>query len=492
MPATEAQAGPVRGLDAAALGDVLAAVLDLVRDHEDELNRLNVFPVRDHDTGTNMTLTLEGAVKAVEATSGRPMRELARAVVDAAMVEARGNSGTILAEVLRGLFETWAPLELVGPADVNALLAGAAEAAGRAVEATTGQLAALRRAGVVDAAARGFELCVRAFATTVAEEGPRAAPPSRRGSSVGGSPASRSPTLATPPGPADPISTISPIGRRAVGQHDLRLLLGLTAQVADSHRVPGAERPQRRQEVLHAGDLLAVDRGDHVTGLEPGLGGGTAADHVEHDHAAAGAHPELLGRLRRQVARLDAEERVPRAPALQELADDADRGVGRDGEADRHRPLRRRDERFADPDHLPAGVHHRAAGVAGRDGRVGLDQVDQRLRLLPGPRDVPVQAGDDPGGDGVLEAQRAADRDRQVADPRQLPLEGRRRQALAGDLDHRQVGHRVGGAHRPAHPAPVGEGHLDPLAAADDVLVGDDDAVSRPDHPAAEALTGDD
>src|SRR6266540_569918 len=123
MPATEAQAGPVRGLDAAALGDVLAAVLDLVRDHEDELNRLNVFPVRDHDTGTNMTLTLEGAVKAVEATSGRPMRELARAVV-----------------------------------------------------ATTGQLAALRRAGVVDAAARGFELCVRAFATTVAEEGPRAAP----------------------------------------------------------------------------------------------------------------------------------------------------------------------------------------------------------------------------------------------------------------------------------------------------------------------------
>src|SRR6266540_2000830 len=173
MPATEAQAGPVRGLDAAALGDVLAAVLDLVRDHEDELNRLNVFPVRDHDTGTNMTLTLEGAVKAVEATSGRPMRELARAVVDAAMVEARGNSGTILAEVLRGLFETWAPLELVGPAD---LVRGLRAAAERAVEATTGQLAALRRAGVVDAAARGFELCVRAFATTVAEEGPRAAP----------------------------------------------------------------------------------------------------------------------------------------------------------------------------------------------------------------------------------------------------------------------------------------------------------------------------
>lgn len=224
MPATEAQAGPVRGLDAATLGDVLEAMLALVREHEDELNRLNVFPVRDHDTGTNMTLTLDGVVKAVEATRGRPMRELAGAVVDAAMLDARGNSGTILAEVLRGLFETWATLEVVGPADlvcgfraaaeraqqsvlepvegtiltvarvtadameelapaeVGTLLAGAAEAAGRAVEATTEQLAVLRRAGVVDAAAKGFELCVRAFAATVAGEPaePRAEPAEAR------------------------------------------------------------------------------------------------------------------------------------------------------------------------------------------------------------------------------------------------------------------------------------------------------------------------
>jgi len=185
-------------------------MLASIRAHEAELNQLNVFPVRDHDTGTNMAATLEGVVKAVEATRGRPMAELAAAVVDAAMLEARGNSGTILAEALRGLFETWAPLELVGPADlvegfrmaavraqesvlepvegtiltvaratadamrqlapadVSALLAGGADAAGRAVEATTAQLPALRRAGVVDAAARGYELCLRAFAATVA------------------------------------------------------------------------------------------------------------------------------------------------------------------------------------------------------------------------------------------------------------------------------------------------------------------------------------
>ncbi|HZD74925.1 MAG TPA: DAK2 domain-containing protein [Actinomycetota bacterium] len=221
MPATEAQAGPVRALNAAVLGDVLVAMLHLVRAHEDELNRLNVFPVRDHDTGTNMALTLEGVVKAVEATRDRPMRELAGAVVDAAMLAARGNSGTILAEALRGLFETWAPLDAVGPADlvrgfrvaadwaeqsvldpvegtiltvarvtadameaappaeVGALLDGAAEAAARAVEATTSQLPVLRRAGVVDAAARGFELCVRAFAETMARDG--GSPPAASG-----------------------------------------------------------------------------------------------------------------------------------------------------------------------------------------------------------------------------------------------------------------------------------------------------------------------
>jgi uncharacterized protein len=238
MPATESQACPVRGLDAAALGDVLAAMLGLVRAHEDELNELNVFPVRDHDTGTNMAATLEGVVKAVEATRGRPMSELAAAVIDAAMLEARGNSGTILAEALRGLFETWAPLAVVGPADlvegfraaaeraeesvlepvegtiltvarataeamaelapagVGALLAGGAEAAGRAVEATTDQLPALRRAGVVDAAARGYELCLRAFAATVAGDsapaghGTEAPATERQGAGTSGGPRS--------------------------------------------------------------------------------------------------------------------------------------------------------------------------------------------------------------------------------------------------------------------------------------------------------------
>jgi uncharacterized protein len=233
MPATEAQAGPVR-LDAAGLAECLRAMLAVVRDHESELNRLNVFPVRDHDTGTNMALTLEGVVKAADASAGLPLRELAGAVADAATLEARGNSGIILAEVICGLFETWAPLERVGAADLArgfraaarradqamlepvegtiitvvreaadalaelpegdpaAMLAAAAERAGRAVERTRDQLETLRQAGVVDAAARGFELCLLAFAASAAGQAaphvhatPAAAPESRDGPATG-------------------------------------------------------------------------------------------------------------------------------------------------------------------------------------------------------------------------------------------------------------------------------------------------------------------
>jgi fatty acid kinase len=278
MPATVSQAGPVRGLDAAVLGDVLGAMLAMVRANEDELNRLNVFPVRDHDTGTNMAATLEGVVKAVEATRGRPMSELASGVVDAAMLEARGNSGTILAEALRGLFETWAPLELVGPADlvegfrmaseraeesvlepvegtiltvaratagamrqlapadVSALLAGGAEAAGRAVQATTAQLPALRRAGVVDAAAKGYELCLRAFAATVA------------GASTGDAPGVSQPRQT----PAGPSPTAGAAGAGQGPAFEVQYLL-----VCDEPELRELER-----SLAGMGDSLTVARRD--------------------------------------------------------------------------------------------------------------------------------------------------------------------------------------------------------------------------------------
>lgn len=66
------------------------------------INELNVFPVPDGDTGTNMSLTIMAAAKEVTALSGSDMKELAKAISSGSLRGARGNSGVILSQLLRG------------------------------------------------------------------------------------------------------------------------------------------------------------------------------------------------------------------------------------------------------------------------------------------------------------------------------------------------------------------------------------------------------
>ena len=66
------------------------------------INELNVFPVPDGDTGTNMSLTIMSAAKEVTALENPGMKELAKAISSGSMRGARGNSGVILSQLLRG------------------------------------------------------------------------------------------------------------------------------------------------------------------------------------------------------------------------------------------------------------------------------------------------------------------------------------------------------------------------------------------------------
>ncbi len=66
------------------------------------INELNVFPVPDGDTGTNMSLTIMSAAKEVMALSDRNMKDLAKAISSGSLRGARGNSGVILSQLLRG------------------------------------------------------------------------------------------------------------------------------------------------------------------------------------------------------------------------------------------------------------------------------------------------------------------------------------------------------------------------------------------------------
>lgn len=68
-----------------------------------EVDSLNVFPVPDGDTGTNMNLTIQSAVKDSEKTSGDSVAEVAAAISMGSLMGARGNSGVILSQLLRGI-----------------------------------------------------------------------------------------------------------------------------------------------------------------------------------------------------------------------------------------------------------------------------------------------------------------------------------------------------------------------------------------------------
>lgn len=83
---------------------VIAAVATLDRHHA-EVNSLNVFPVPDGDTGRNMLVTMKVALEHAEALDGpeRTLTGVADALAHGALMGARGNSGVILSQIMRGL-----------------------------------------------------------------------------------------------------------------------------------------------------------------------------------------------------------------------------------------------------------------------------------------------------------------------------------------------------------------------------------------------------
>ena len=88
-------------LDAATLRRVIAGFHGALSDHREVIDNLNVYPVPDGDTGTNMTLTVRSVTEGLDGVDDR-LEPLCRAVAHGALMGARGNSGVILAQILRG------------------------------------------------------------------------------------------------------------------------------------------------------------------------------------------------------------------------------------------------------------------------------------------------------------------------------------------------------------------------------------------------------
>jgi DAK2 domain fusion protein YloV len=93
-------------LDVHALRDVITTFQSTVRAHAEGLNRLNVYPVPDGDTGTNMARTMDAVVAEMDEVSPDDLDATCDAISHGSLMGARGNSGVILSQILRGLVTT--------------------------------------------------------------------------------------------------------------------------------------------------------------------------------------------------------------------------------------------------------------------------------------------------------------------------------------------------------------------------------------------------
>ncbi len=130
-------------LGAADLRLVVSGFRDSLRAHQDGINRLNVYPVPDGDTGTNMALTMESVMAEIEGVADldpADMAAICHAIGHGSLMGARGNSGVILSQILRRFTQVLAKANVVDgtvfAAGLTAATEGAYEAVGNPVEGT--------------------------------------------------------------------------------------------------------------------------------------------------------------------------------------------------------------------------------------------------------------------------------------------------------------------------------------------------------------------
>jgi len=119
-------------MDAALLKKCFLAAAANIEENKEYINELNVFPVPDGDTGTNVSMTMMSAAKEVSATADN-MEDICKAISQGTLRGARGNSGVIFSQILRGFTKTIRENEVITAADLAAAFVRAKETAYKAV-----------------------------------------------------------------------------------------------------------------------------------------------------------------------------------------------------------------------------------------------------------------------------------------------------------------------------------------------------------------------
>ncbi len=127
------QTSPMETLDGQQLKQLVRAALSWLRQHQEVINALNVFPVPDGDTGTNMMLTMTSAWNEIEHSPEKNAGQVMSGVAHGALMGARGNSGVILSQIWRGFARSMDTKPELRVADFAAALRVASETAYKGV-----------------------------------------------------------------------------------------------------------------------------------------------------------------------------------------------------------------------------------------------------------------------------------------------------------------------------------------------------------------------
>lgn len=120
-------------IEASKLQQMVIGAYKYLEENKSLVDELNVFPVPDGDTGTNMNMTMKSGVDKVNQTSGLSVEEIAKALSQGTLMGARGNSGVILSQLVRGMSKALKGKDEIGHAEVRDIFKNATKTAYKAV-----------------------------------------------------------------------------------------------------------------------------------------------------------------------------------------------------------------------------------------------------------------------------------------------------------------------------------------------------------------------
>jgi len=234
------------------------------------------------------------------------------------------------------------------------------------------------------------------------------------------------------------LSPLQAASRRFLGPPGESRCRGLRfsiAQILDLHLRFGGKLADRQQKLPRIPDRRVIDLGDHIAGLEAGLGGGAVGRHFCDESALIGA--ELCGEIGAKALGRDAQIATRDTAGVDDLFGGGAHEIDRHGKTHAGEAATSAEDRRIDAHDTAGAIDQRTTRVARVDGRIGLNEILNRLD----PEVSATERADDSAADRLTDTKRIPDGEDNVADLQLVAVSERRRmkRIVRLDFEHRDV-----------------------------------------------------